>query len=79
MTGPLDEKGTAMDWEEALARALELGGDTAYHPDAQVTLGEDLLYTVYSWKSGQAAGLTEDEVAEELESVGALDDNWSDE
>jgi hypothetical protein len=68
-----------MEWEEALDQALELNGDSAYHPLATVTFGTERYPGFYAVTSlnGQNEGLDAEEVATLLTSLGANDDNWS--
>lgn len=73
----MGEEEQTMQWEEALDEALELGGDSAYHPLATVTFATG-FYTVATVK-GPVTGLGKEEVEELLTDIGANDGKWSSE
>lgn len=68
-----------MNWETALNTNLALGGNIAYHPMATVFFESDGSYTVYTPAGGDEKGLNKEEVEAKLASIGANDENWSDE
>lgn len=68
-----------MEWEEALDEALELGGDSAYHPLATVTFNPPDHPGFYSVQTTRKTvhGLGKEGVEKILTDIGANDEKWS--